>query len=82
MHLLDVDTLLVCVEFEDELLEVEERPLVPRVLPHLQQVPHRVTPTSPETPVLPYMQQGPDKGTSQNSSCALSAAHHGQLLCK
>ena len=57
MHLLDVDALLVCVEFEDELLEVEERPLVPRVLPDLQQVPHRVTPTSPETPVLPYMQQ-------------------------
>ena len=61
MHLLDVDALLVCVEFEDELLEVEESPLVPRVLPHLQQAPHRVTPASPETSVLPYMQQGPDK---------------------
>ena len=74
MHLLDVDALLVCVEFKDELLQVEERPLVPCVLPYLQQVSHRVTPLCQRLWVLPCMQQAPDKGASQKSSCTLSAA--------
>lgn len=38
MHLLDVDALLVGVELQDELLQVEEGPLVPCMLPYLQQV--------------------------------------------
>ena len=38
MHLLDVDALLVCAELQNQLLQVEESPLVSRVLPHLQRI--------------------------------------------
>ncbi len=36
MHLLDVYTLHVCIEFQDQLLQVEECPLVSNMLPDLQ----------------------------------------------
>ena len=36
VHILDVDGLRICVELQDELLQVEEGPLVPDVLPYLQ----------------------------------------------
>ena len=35
MHILNVDALPVCIEFQDELLQVEEGPLVPSMLPDL-----------------------------------------------
>lgn len=35
IHVLDADTLLIDIILQDELLQVEERPLVPCVLPHL-----------------------------------------------
>ncbi len=36
MHILDVYALHVCVELQNQLLQVEERPLVSNVLPYLQ----------------------------------------------
>ena len=38
VHVLDIGALLVHVVLQDELLQVEEGALVPRVLPHLRAV--------------------------------------------
>ena len=35
VHILDVDALRICIELQDELLQVEEGPLVANMLPYL-----------------------------------------------